>query len=156
MIELAKDKSERKTLKRTCFQRVLAIIAGTSIMRAGPVLADPCAIEDASGVPQLTGLSCILVRLLKAGLDLSIAVAAIFIIIGGIKYATATADPKALTAAKQTLTYAIIGLVVVLLSRVILTIIASALGINTANNFLENIFIPGASGGRGGDDLIIY
>jgi hypothetical protein len=159
MTELAKNKSEKKTLKRACFQRILAIIAGASIMRAGPVLAESCVIENEKGVPQLIGLSCVIVGLLKAGLDLSVGVAAIFIIIGGIKYATATSDPKALISAKQTLTYAIIGLVVVVLSRVILTIIANVLGISTANNFLENLFIPesnlptndgGGGGGSGG------
>ncbi len=55
------------------------------------------------------------------------AVAVLFIVIGGVKLVTSVGNPKRLEDAKKTLTYAIIGLVAVLLSTVILNIIAGDL-----------------------------
>lgn len=44
-------------------------------------------------------------------------VAVLFIMIGGIQYITATGDSGRIAKAKNTLTYAIVGLVVVLIAR---------------------------------------
>jgi hypothetical protein len=44
------------------------------------------------------------------------AVAVIFLIIGGLRYVISNGDPKAVTAAKDTILYAIIGIVVAILS----------------------------------------
>ncbi len=52
------------------------------------------------------------------------AIAVLFIVIGGVKLVTSAGNPKRLEDAKKTLTYAIIGLIAVLLSTVILNIIA--------------------------------
>ena len=55
------------------------------------------------------------------------ALAVLFIVIGGIKFITSSGNPKQLESAKKTLTYAIIGLLAVLLSTVILNLIAGDL-----------------------------
>lgn len=52
------------------------------------------------------------------------ALAVLFIILGGFKIMTAAGNEKQLTSGKKTLTYAIIGLVVILLFQVILNLIA--------------------------------
>lgn len=44
------------------------------------------------------------------------AIAVVFIVLGGIKYSTSQGDPGETKKAKETITYAIIGLVVVMLS----------------------------------------
>jgi hypothetical protein len=44
------------------------------------------------------------------------AVAVIFLIIGGLRYVISNGDPKAVTAAKDTILYAIVGIVVAIVS----------------------------------------
>jgi len=53
--------------------------------------------------------------------------AVLFIIIGGIRYIVSMGNSEQVTAAKKTLTYAVTGLVAVLLSWVVLTLISSSL-----------------------------
>ncbi len=57
-------------------------------------------------------------------LGFSGALAVLFLVIGGIEMITSGGNPKRLETAKKTLTFAIIGLVAVLLSSVILQLIA--------------------------------
>lgn len=78
-------------------------------------------------------LTCIPVfatRIIDALLALAGSVALILIIVGGIRWITSQGDPKALAQARTTLTYAIIGLFLVLTSFLILNIIGEILGIN--------------------------
>lgn len=56
-------------------------------------------------------------------------IAVLFIIIGGIRYATSAGDPDKVKKAKNTLLYAIIGLAVALLAAVIVNLV-----VNLANN----------------------
>ncbi|HSX41095.1 MAG TPA: pilin [Candidatus Saccharimonadales bacterium] len=46
-------------------------------------------------------------------------VATIFLFIGGIRYVTSTGDPARITSAKNTVQYAIIGLVIAILARLL-------------------------------------
>lgn len=59
-------------------------------------------------------------------------IAVFFIIIGGIKIVTASGDMKKIQAAQQTITYAIIGLVVTVLAFVILQLVQYFFGANVA------------------------
>jgi len=54
----------------------------------------------------------------------------VLLILSGFKFMTAGGDPKALESAKKTLTYAIGGLVVILLSYLILVLIQTITGVN--------------------------
>lgn len=65
----------------------------------------------------------------------AVGICLIYLIIGGIKYATSGGDPKAAAAAKDTVTHALIGAVIVIAFRSILALIFSLMGI-TANNFI--------------------
>ncbi|MCL2371265.1 pilin [Candidatus Saccharibacteria bacterium] len=60
------------------------------------------------------------------------ALAVAFIVIGGIKYVTSGGDEKKVASAKNTILYAVIGLVVALLANVIIRIVLGAIGVNTA------------------------
>ncbi len=51
-------------------------------------------------------------------------VAVIMIIVGGIRYTTSLGDPAAVTSAKNTILYAVIGLVVAILAGTIVTLVA--------------------------------
>lgn len=55
-------------------------------------------------------------------------VAFIFVLVGGIRYITSTGDPKRIQQAKDTLMYAVIGLIVVGLARAIIGFVIGAIG----------------------------
>lgn len=59
-------------------------------------------------------------------------VALIFLIISGYKYMSSGGDPKQIEGAKQTFVYSIIGLLVVLFSVFILTIVSKITGVDFA------------------------
>lgn len=63
----------------------------------------------------------IIVNATTIALTVAGAVAAIYIIIGAIQYFTAYGDEAKATAAKNTITYAIIGAVLIVLARVIIS-----------------------------------
>lgn len=54
----------------------------------------------------------------------------IMLIVGGVKYITSGGDPKATQGAKNTITYAIGGLVLILISYLILVVIKAITGAN--------------------------
>jgi ABC-type cobalamin transport system permease subunit len=55
----------------------------------------------------------------------------VFIVIAGLKFLTSGGDPKAVEEAKKTLTYAVGGLVAILLSYLALLLIERIAGLNT-------------------------
>lgn len=55
------------------------------------------------------------------------AIAVIYLIIGGLRYVTSGGDSKAVTAAKDTILYAIIGIVVAVISYALVTFVISSL-----------------------------
>lgn len=63
----------------------------------------------------------------------------ILLVIGGFKYITSGGDPKAVDGAKKTLTYAIGGLIAILLSYLILVLIKTITGVDVTG---FNIILP--------------
>ena len=61
--------------------------------------------------------------------------AVFFIIFSGIKFITSGGDPKQVEEARKTMTYAIIGLLVILLSFAIINIIAGITGVSCITAF---------------------
>ncbi|MCL5439151.1 MAG: pilin [Patescibacteria group bacterium] len=62
-------------------------------------------------------------------------VAVIIVIISGIKFITSGGDQKQVEGAKKTLTYAIIGLVIILLSYFIISFISYITGVGCIKSF---------------------
>lgn len=86
----------------------------------------------AAGTDNVATISCLPVvfqRLINTGLTFSGAVALAFIVVAAYQLMTSAGDPKKVQGAKGTLTYAIIGLVVVLLSFFIVNFIAFTTGV---------------------------
>lgn len=84
---------------------------------------DPnCITRD--GVPTLQCIPSVFNNIVHAVLLFSGLVALVFIIIGGMKYIHAEGDAKSAEGARKTLTYAILGLVLVLMAYFIITFIA--------------------------------
>lgn len=80
-------------------------------------------------VATLKGIECAVGNVLGVVLGLAGIVLFIMLLVGGFKYMTSRGDPKAVDAAKGTLTQAIAGLVVLVLAYVVLLIIEAATGI---------------------------
>lgn len=53
-------------------------------------------------------------------------VAVIVIVIGGIRYATANGDPQKITSAKNTIMYAVVGLIVAVMAWAIVTFVVTS------------------------------
>lgn len=66
------------------------------------------------------------VRIINYILGFSSALAILFIIIGGVQYITSSGNEDKIKVAKKTLTYAIIGLLMVMFALVIVKLIKSA------------------------------
>ena len=90
---------------------------------------DTCA-AGSTGVTLCTGNYTVLgvVTKITSWVELFLgAVAVLFIIYGGFQYMTAAGNEKQAETAKQTLTYAVIGLIVILLATVIVQLVGSSL-----------------------------
>jgi len=81
-------------------------------------------------VPTIQNLEQIFSNVVSAALSFAGIVLFVLIIVGGIKYITSGGDPKATEGAQKTITYAIGGLIVILLSYLILVLIKTITGVN--------------------------
>lgn len=86
-----------------------------------------CTIGD---VATLKGFECVFRNLLQVAASFAILVVFVMLIVGGIKYMTSGGDPKATESAKNTLTYAILGLVFLILAWLILKFIYIFTGVD--------------------------
>ncbi len=80
-------------------------------------------------VPELGCLGAIVIRVLDMVFFFLGAVVVIYLIFGALKFVTSGGDPKAVTSAKNTMTYAILGLIIILLSFLVLNFIGNFLGL---------------------------
>ncbi len=83
----------------------------------GGALGTPCPTD------QITGIFCILVKIINYLLAAGGAVAFIFLVVGGLQYMVSGGDEKAISSAKATITYAVLGLVVILSAILIITFV---------------------------------
>lgn len=82
---------------------------------------------DANGVPtvaELSDLWVVGVNIVDIVLFVTSVASVFFLIYGGIQYIVSQGQPDKLTAARRTLTYAIVGLIVAILARAIVQFIA--------------------------------
>lgn len=94
-----------------------------------------CDTAFTDNVVHLRYLECIFQNAVQAIIALAGIVVFIMLLIGGFKYITAGADPKAVESAKKTLTYAIGGLVLVAISFLILVFVSEFTGQEAILNF---------------------
>jgi len=82
------------------------------------------------GVAKISDLEGVFSRVVGYALGFAGIVLFVLLIIGGFKYITSGGDPKAVEGAKKTLTYAIGGLIVILISYLILVLISNITGVD--------------------------
>ncbi|MCG2685740.1 hypothetical protein L6258_00010 [Candidatus Parcubacteria bacterium] len=78
--------------------------------------------------PKLQDLEFIFSRLLTGVFALAGLAAFSYLLIGGFKYLTSGGDEKAVTAAKATLTTAVVGLIIVVAGYILLNTLSTVLG----------------------------
>jgi len=92
-----------------------------------------CNPPTGTDVATISNLSCLFGKVVSYALGLAAIVLFVLLIMSGFKFITSGGDPKALEGAKKTLTYAIIGLIVILVSYLILVLIQTITGVNVTN-----------------------
>lgn len=88
---------------------------------------------------QLTELEPIFGNVVSLALGLGGLLLFIMLVMGGIRYISAGADAKAAEGAKNTITWAIYGVVILALAYLFLRLIAQFTGVNEILNFQVNI-----------------
>ncbi len=81
------------------------------------------------GIPTIACLGDVYGNLVQAALGFAGIVLFILLLLGGFKYITSGGDPKAVESAQKTLTYAIGGLILIILSYLILVLIGAITGV---------------------------
>lgn len=92
-------------------------------------------IDNVNGVATLQGIEGAFENVIGALLAAAGIVLFIILITGGIKYITSGGDPKGIESAKMTLTYGIIGIVLVALAYLVLVLISEFTGNTSLLNF---------------------
>ncbi|PIU03477.1 hypothetical protein COT44_03465 [Candidatus Shapirobacteria bacterium CG08_land_8_20_14_0_20_39_18] len=85
------------------------------------------------GVATLQGFECIFKIILNIAAQLGVLLLFILLIMGGFKYMTSGGDPKASASASQTITYAIFGLVMLVIIWLIMKFIWQFTGVDVLN-----------------------
>jgi glucose uptake protein GlcU len=80
---------------------------------------------DPSGIATINNFGCLFERIVSYALGFAGIVLFILLIVGGFKFITSGGDPKAVEGARKTLTSAIAGLVIILVSYLILVLITN-------------------------------
>ncbi|MCL4366744.1 pilin [Patescibacteria group bacterium] len=80
-------------------------------------------------------------RLINLSVGLAFIVLTVVLLIAGLKYLTSGGDPKALASAGNTITWALLGIVFMILAWLILLLIEKFTGVN-----VTHFCIPGTSG----------
>lgn len=110
------------------FTKVLAAAPNTKI-----------AIEETGGDSSVfSDLSSLINFVINLVFGVGIALALLFVIIGGIKYITSQGDEGKATEARNTITNAIIGAVVIISFRVLVNLALNIIGQGDLSNWLNN------------------
>jgi len=135
-----KDKVEYSNMKNI-FKKAGQVLTGAATAAtifAGHVMATAAEVNPAqagaeaaraSGMPsELIGDSGVFTRITNTVLFAVGIISVIMLIIGGLRYIVSGGDSKKVTDAKNTIMYAIIGLIIAILSYAIVNFVISAVG----------------------------
>jgi len=89
---------------------------------------DPCKAVSSEDVVQLRYLECVFGNVVNAVLGLAGIVLFIMLLLGGFSYITSGGDPKKVESARNTLTYAIVGMIFIALAYLLLKFIETFTG----------------------------
>jgi hypothetical protein len=96
---------------------------------------DWSACTRSGGIATLSCIPIVFKNIINSAFMLAGIVGVFFIVFAGIKFLTSGGDPVRVEQARRTMTYAIIGLVLILLSFVIIKLIANVTSTECINKF---------------------
>lgn len=99
-----------------------------------------CIHSEASGVPTISCLEPLFANIVTVITSFAAIALFIMLVYGGYKYLSSGGDPKKAEAAKSTLTYAMIGFVLIIGAFLIIRVISSFTGLEVLESF--NIKFP--------------
>ncbi len=112
-----------------------AVYAQTTSSWIGTSCVGPDTVADAASVATIRGVICLFQNLLVVVLTLIGLLTFVMIVAGGFRMLAAGGEPKAVEAAKQTISTAITGLVIAVASWFVIQIIAKVTGIDSLTQF---------------------
>lgn len=98
------------------------LAAGKDEICAGVGAIDPSGSCDGSSESTINSLIATIINLLSIAVGV---ISVIMVIVGGFKYVASNGDQAGVTSAKNTIMYAVVGLVVVALAQVIVNFVLS-------------------------------
>lgn len=94
---------------------------------------------DATTVPTIQGFECLVSNILATAITLLGIVAFVMFLIGGFQWLTAGSNTKGVEAGRNSITFAILGIVVALASFLILKTISTLTGVQTILTFSTQV-----------------
>ncbi|OGF99436.1 hypothetical protein A2Y99_00130 [Candidatus Gottesmanbacteria bacterium RBG_13_37_7] len=88
-------------------------------------------------VPTIQCFEVVFANILTTAISLATLALFVMLVIGGFKYMTAGGDPKTATSARQTITYAVVGIVLLALAFIIFRIIYAFTGVDVTKFKIE-------------------
>ncbi len=101
--------------------------ASAAVCEDGTTVADGAECANSGTVTCLFGPDCAFTKITNAALYIIGAVSVLMLIYGGIRYTASGGNEKNVTAAKNTILYAIVGIVVAVLAFAIVNFVLTAL-----------------------------
>jgi len=108
---------------------LVSLLLGFVLLQFSTYFALAGTVEEEGGFARLEDLMKVFGNILSVVATLGGFASFVMVIIGGFKYITAQGDPKAIAAARQTITWAIAGLVFIILAWLILLFIEMFTGV---------------------------
>ena len=105
---------------------------------------DIACIQTIGGIdiPTIKCLEAVFTNILSIVVSLAVLALFVMLLVGGFKYLTSAGDQKATTSAKQTLTYAVVGITLLVLAFLIFRIIEYFTGVNITRFEIPNSTTP--------------
>ena len=105
--------------------------------------SSPRCVTTVNGVEVATiqGLECVFQNVVSVAIALAGLAVFVMLLAGALKYLTSGGDPKAQESAKNTMTYAVLGLVIMVAAYLILNLLSTFTGLPKLLNFT----IPGGT-----------
>lgn len=147
-------KISKSKLNIVAFTKIFSLLSFIHLILPLPVAAQTSAWSGVcthdgtpDGIPTIQGLQCLLANVLMVAVSLLGLVGFVMILYGGFRYLISGGNTSGTEKARNTITYAIIGLVLAISSFFIVNILSQFLGLPSLLNFI----IPSSDTGIGGD-----
>lgn len=139
MLDRIKGETMKKTITTTFI--AVAMLFGLGVLAPSTAYALDCAgkdkataacqaqggIDDVGGTENKTSLTDLITNVINVLLFVAGAIAVVMIIVGGIRYITSNGDQANVKAAKDTILYSVVGLIVALLAFAIVNFVVTSL-----------------------------